>query len=457
MRLLLPLLLLTVSAFAAEPKPNIVLVLIDDIGQTDLGCYGSKFYETPNVDKLARDGMRFTNAYSGCTVCSPTRASLLTGRSSAALHLTDFIAGYNMPFAKLKIPDWLMELPADQPTIASELHRAGYVSAHFGKWHLGQALATTHGFDSTLADNGKGQPARYFPPYQNPHLTDGPPEEHLSDRLTSEAIKFIEQNKEKPFFVYLAHYAVHNPIAGKPEVIAKYKAKADPAAPQHNPTYAALVESTDDSVGRLRAKLDELHLSDHTIFIYTSDNGGLIPNTTNLNLRAGKGSAYEGGVRVPLIVHWPGVTKPGTETAVPAISYDMLPTLLEAAGVPPSGPVEGKSLVPVLKGGQLAERPIFWHYPHYHPGGATPYSAVRDGDWKLIQFFEDMHTELYHLSADPLEAHDLAATEPARAAALLAKLDAWRKEVGAQFPTPNPNYDPAKNSPPPAKKQQSEP
>ncbi len=457
MRLLLPLLLLAVSTFAAEPKPNIVLVLIDDLGQTDLGCYGSKFYETPNVDRLARDGMRFTNAYSACTVCSPTRASLLTGRSSAALHITDWIAGHNRPFAKLKIPDWLMELPADQPTIASELHRAGYVSAHFGKWHLGQAPATAHGFDSTLADNGKGQPARYFPPYQNPHLTDGPPEEHLSDRLTSEAIKFIEQNQAKPFFVYLAHYAVHNPIAGKPEVIAKYKAKADPHAPQHNPTYAALVESTDDSVGRLRAKLDELHLSDHTIFIYTSDNGGLIPNTTNLNLRAGKGSAYEGGVRVPLIVHWPGVTTPGTETPVPAISYDLLPTLLEAAGVPPSGPVEGKSLVPVLKGGRLAERPIFWHYPHYHPGGATPYSAVREGDWKLIQFFEDMHTELYHLSEDPLEAHNLAAAEPAKVAALLAKLDAWRKEVGAQFPTPNPNYDPTKNAPPSVKKQQAEP
>ncbi len=457
MRLLSLLLILffTVSAVAAEQKPNIVLVLIDDMGQTDLGCYGSKFYETPNVDKLARDGMRFTQAYSACTVCSPTRASLLTGRSPAALHITDWIAGHNRPFAKLQIPDWLMELPAEQPTLATELHRAGYVSAHFGKWHLGHAPATTHGFDLSVGDNGKGQPASYFPPYKNEHLTDGPAEEFLSDRLTSEAIRFIEQNKEKPFFVYLPHYAVHNPIAGKPDVIAKYKAKADPAAPQRNPTYAALVESTDDSVGRLRAKLDELHLSDHTIFIYTSDNGGLIPNTTNLNLRAGKGSAYEGGVRVPLIVCWPGVTKPGTETTVPAISYDMLPTLLEGAGVKPSGPVEGKSLVPVLKGGQLAERAIFWHYPHYHPGGATPYSAVREGDWKLIQFFEDMHTELYQLSADSLEAHNLAATEPSRAGALLAKLDAWRKEVGAQFPTPNPNYDPTKNAP--AKKKQSEP
>lgn len=451
MRPLLLLLLLAVSAFAADRKPNIVLVLIDDMGQTDLGCYGSKFYETPNVDKLARAGMRFTNAYSACTVCSPTRAALLTGRSPAALHVTDWIAGHNRPFAKLKIPDWTMELPADAPTLASELHRAGYVSGHFGKWHLGPAPATTHGFDVTVADNGKGQPASFFPPYKNEHLTDGPASEHLSDRLTTEAIKFIEQNKEKPFFVYLPHYAVHNPIAGKPEVIAKYKAKADPAAPQRNPTYAALVETTDDSVGRLRAKLDELKLSDNTIFIYTSDNGGLIPNTTNLNLRAGKGSAYEGGVRVPLIVSWPGVTKPGSETKVPAISYDFLPTLLEAAGLAPSGPVEGKSLLPVLKGGTLPQRALFWHYPHYHPGGATPYSAIRDGDWKLIQFFEDLHTEVYHLGEDPMEAHDLAATEPARASALLLKLDAWRKEVGAQLPTANPDYNPVKNAPKPKK------
>ncbi len=448
MRAFLLLLLLAIPAVAADPKPNIVLMLIDDMGQTDLGCYGSKFYQTPHIDQLARDGMRFTQAYSACTVCSPTRAALLTGKTPAALRVTDWIAGQERPFAKLRIPEWRKELNPAEETLAEALHRAGYVSAQMGKWHLGEAPATAHGFDFTIGDNGRGSPASYLSPYKNPQLPDGPPGEHLSDRLTSEAIGFIEQNKERPFFLYLPHYAVHTPLGGKPEVIAKYQKRARPEEPQHNAVFASMVESVDDSVGRLRAKLAELKLTERTIFIFTSDNGGWLPITSNLGLRAGKGSTYEGGVRVPLIVSWPGITKPGSETKTPAISYDFFPTLLAATGAKSAAVPEGQSLEPVLKGGDLPTRPLYWHYPHYHAGGATPYSAVREGDWKLIEFFEDGRVELYHLSEDPREERDLAASEPANTAALRARLDTWRKGVGAQLPTPNPDFDPARENEP---------
>lgn len=447
MRFLLLLLAVCFSSslLAADSKPNIVLVFIDDLGCTDLGCYGSKFYESPNVDRLAREGLRFTQAYSACTVCSPSRAALMTGKSPAALKVTDWIAGHQRPYAKLRVPDWKMYLPPEEETIAEALHRAGYVSAHIGKWHLGPEPATTHGFDVTIADNGKGQPASYLSPYKNPNLPDGPPGEHLSDRLTSEAVHFIEQNKDKPFFLYLAHYAVHTPLGGKPEVIAKFEKKPHDDQ-QKNPIYASMVESVDDSVGRLRAKLEELKLTERTIFIFYSDNGGLLPVTYNYGVRAGKGSAYEGGVRVPLIVSWPGLTKPGTETAVPVIGYDWFPTFMEAAGVQTAAKTEGVSLLPALRGGTLPDRPLFWHYPHYHPGGATPYSAVREGPWKAIEFLEDGHLELYNLQDDPMEQHNLAAAPGGgKAAELKAKLDAWRQSVGAQMPTPNPDFDAEKD------------
>ncbi|MEO6739315.1 MAG: sulfatase [Chthoniobacteraceae bacterium] len=444
MRFLLPLLLLVVAASAAE-RPNIIIFLIDDLGATDLGCTGSKFYETPNIDRLAKDGCRFTNTYSACTVCSPTRSAMITGKYPARTHITDWIAGHNKPFAKLAIPDWTKELPTSEKTVAQHLGGAGYRTCAIGKWHLSPAGPAAHGFDVAIADNHLGQPKSYLSPYNNPNLTDGPPGESLTHRLTEEAVKFIETKSDKPFFLYLAHYAVHTPLGGLPGVVAKYEEKAKITTPQGKAKYAAMIEGVDDSVGRIRARLAELKLIDNTLIIFTSDNGGLLLGdvTQNLGMRAGKGSAYEGGVRVAGITYWPGVSRPATENATPVITMDWFATTLDAAGV--KAPSEGISVRPLLRGERVAPRLLFWHYPHYHPGGATPYSAIRDGDWRLIHFYEDDRVELYNLATDPEEKNNLSTTESAKAAELRAKLDAWLKATGAQFPTPNPNYDPAKD------------
>lgn len=446
--------LLPLTSSHAEPaaKPNIVFVLVDDMGWTDLGCFGSTYYETPNIDRLAAQGMRFTDAYSACTVCSPTRASIMTGQYPARLHITDWIAGHKRPFARLSVPDWTMQLAPEIPNVARALRTAGYATASVGKWHLGPEACwpDKQGFDLNVGGCDKGQPPSYFSPYKIPTLKDGPDGEFLSDRLTTEALTFIAANKDRPFFVYFPHYAVHTPIQAKQAVIDKYKAKQNKDAAHHNPGYAALVESVDDSVGRLLAKLDELKLSERTIIVFTSDNGGLIGSTSNVPLRAGKGSAYEGGVRVPLIVKWPGVTKPGSVSHAPVISADYFPTLLEMAGAsaPKSHTVDGESLAPLLRqSGALTRDAIYWHYPHYHPGGATPYGAVREGDFRLVEFYEDSRVELYNLAADIGETKDLAASMPEKAAALRQKLHDWRAHVGAQMPDPNPACDPAKDQP----------
>lgn len=448
-RILLLLLALSLPLHAAAP-PNFVFILVDDMGATDLGCYGSKFYETPNIDRLAKDGLRFTQGYAACTVCSPTRASLLTGKNPAALRLTDWIAGHDRPFAKLKIPEWTKELRASEVTLPALLKKAGYATASIGKWHLGPAGPTERGFDLNIAGTEKGQPPTYFSPYRIATLPDGPDGEFLTDRLTSEAEKFIETNKDRPFFLYLPHFAVHQPIAGKPAVVEKYKAKATMADPQHNATYAALIESVDESVGRIRAKLDALGIAENTVIIFTSDNGGLVlgQTTYNLGLRAGKGSAYEGGVRVPLIYCWPGKIKPG-ERAEPAITADHFYTMLDLAGVPSATPGDYRSLAPLVLGtGTIEPRELHWHYPHYHPGGATPYSAVRSGDFKLIAFFEDSHVELYNLKDDPEEKTNLVPSNPAKAEEMRRQLTAWWMEVRAQLPTPNPDFDAARDAAP---------
>ena len=445
-RVLLLLLALALPLRAAPP--NFVFILIDDMGATDLGCYGSNFYETPNIDRLAKDGLRFTTGYSACTVCSPTRASLMTGKNPAALRLTDWIPGHARPFAKLKIPEWTKELRASEVTLPALLKKAGYATASIGKWHLGPAGPTERGFDLNIAGTEKGQPPTYFSPYKIPTLPDGPDGEFLTDRLTSEAEKFIEQNKDRPFFLYLPHFAVHQPIAGKPQAVEKYKAKASANDPQHNAIYAALIESVDESVGRIRAKLDALGIAENTVIVFTSDNGGLILNqvTSNLGLRAGKGSAYEGGVRVPLIYCWPGKIKPG-ESAEPAITADHFYTMLDLAGVPSATPGDYRSLAQLVLGtGTIAPREFHWHYPHYHPGGATPYSAVRSGDFKLIAFFEDSHVELYNLKDDPEEKTNLVPANPAKAEEMRRKLAAWWMDVRAQLPTPNPDFDPARDA-----------
>jgi len=449
----------------AASKPNIIFILADDLGWRDLGCYGSAFYETPHLDRLAAQGMRFTDAHAACPVCSPTRASILTGKYPARLHLTDYIPGARR--GRLNPAPYLHHLPLEEFTVAEALKEAGYATAFIGKWHLGETefYPERQGFDVNLGGCEKGHPPSYFSPYQIPTLPDGPKGEYLTDRLTDEALKFIEGAKGRPFFLYLSHYAVHNPQQAKAELIQKYKAKAaslpPPAGPeflpererqarqiQNQPVYAAMVESLDESIGRVMKKLTELGLEKETIVVFTSDNGGLSTSegspTSNVPLRAGKGWLYEGGVREPLVVKWPGVTKPGSVCRESMTSTDYYPTFLEMVGLPrrPQQHVDGRSIAPLLKGGRLPERPLFWHYPHYGNQGGRPGGAVRLGDYKLIEWYEDDRIELFNLREDLGEQHDLAAKMPEKAAALRQLLRDWRKRVDALMPTPNPDYNP---------------
>lgn len=434
---------------SAAPPPNIVVFLIDDLGWTDLGCMGSDLYETPNIDRLAREGMKFTNAYSACTVCSPTRAALMTGKYPARLHITDWIHGHKKANPKLLIPKWTEYLPRDEFTLASALKPAGYTSACVGKWHLGdekEGYPDKHGFDVNIAGCERGAPPSYFSPYKIPTLKEGPQGEYLTDRLADEAVRFIDASKDRPFFLYFPHYGVHTPLQAKPDLVEKYRRKIKPGMKHANALYAAMIESVDDSVGRVMARLKDLGLDKNTIIVFTSDNGGLMNSTTNQPLRVGKGSAFEGGVRVPALVKWPGVTAPGSVCDEPVITPDFYPTLLQIAGVPGEAKhnagVDGKSLVKLLRDPQarVDRDTIYWHYPHYHPGGATPYGAVRARDWKLIEFFEDMHVELYNLKDDIGEQNDMAGKMPEKANELRDKLHAWRQAVGAQMPTVNPAY-----------------
>lgn len=444
------------QAAAEERRPNFVVVLVDDLGWADLACMGSTFHETPHLDRLAARGVRFRQAYSACTVCSPTRAALLTGKHPARLHVTDWIAGHELPLARLSPPDWTRHLPLEEVTLAEALRQAGYATASIGKWHLGgsEYSPEKQGFDLNVAGDGRGQPPGYLAPFGLPRLAEGPKGEFLSDRLTGEAIRFMLANRDRPFLLYLPHYAVHQPIAGKPEVVAKYRAKAQADAPQRNPTYAALLESVDDSVGSLVQALADLGLTENTWIVFASDNGGLVlgetPPTSNAPLRAGKGSPYEGGVRTPFIVAGPAVAARGATNDTPVASYDLFPTLLELAGLDRPDGLDGRSLAPLLAGaGDLERDALYWHYPHYHPGGATPYSAVRAGDWKLIEYHEDDHVELFNLAEDLGETVNLANQLPDRTHELRQKLVVWRASVGAQMPVANDNFDPARESPPP--------
>jgi arylsulfatase A-like enzyme len=456
------------ASFAAQ-KPNVVFILADDLGWADLGCYGSTFYQTPNLDRLAKEGTRFTDAYAACNVCSPTRASILTGKYPARLHLTDWLPGRSSrPQDKLLAPVILQHLPLEEVTLAEALKAGGYSTCFIGKWHLGGPgfYPEQQGFDINIGGCDKGHPPSYFSPYNIPTLPDGPKGEYLNERLTDEALKFLEKasRQDKPFLLYLAHYAVHTPLQAKPESIEKYKARAADlpkrAGPefindsghrvrqvQDHPVYGAMVESLDESVGRVLSQLQKLGLETNTIVFFTSDNGGLSTAegwpTSNLPLRAGKGWPYEGGVREPLLVKWPGVTQPGSICRQPVISADFYPTILEMAGLAPrpAQHVDGVSVVSLLRGGTLPSRPLFWHYPHYSNQGGKPDGAVREGDWKLIEWFEDNQVELYNLKSDPGEQHNLAAEQAETATALREKLHAWREAVGAQMPTPNPRRD----------------
>lgn len=445
--------MLTATSLSALPlincgwnrKPNFIFILIDDMGWKDLGCYGSQFYETPHIDKLASEGMKFTNAYAACTVCSPTRASILTGKHPARLHLTDWIPGHKRANAKMLVPAFNQELPLNEITLAEALREAGYVSASIGKWHLGKELfyPDKQGFDINLGGTDKGQPPSYFAPYKISTLPEGPDGEYLTDRLADEAIKFIETNQEKPFFLYWPHFTVHTPLQAKSELTQQYEAKINPLDAQNNATYAAMIQSLDEAVGRLLTKLKELDLEKNTVVIFMSDNGGLARVTSNSPLREGKGSAYEGGHRTPMFIKWPDVIPAGSTCDTPVISVDFFPTILQIAGLKlaESTPIDGLNLLPLLKqNGNLAREAIFWHYPHYHPGGATPYSAIRKGDFKLIEYLEDGKMELYNLKEDISETNDLSTTLPEKIRELHEQLKNWRIEVNAQMPVLNPDY-----------------
>jgi arylsulfatase A-like enzyme len=429
--------------FAAETKPNIIFILADDLGACDLGCTGSTFYETPHLD--------------------PPRTGI-----------TDYIGGYRS--ARLLPAPNATHLALNEMTIAEALKKAGYVTGHIGKWHLGGTgfFPNQQGFDTNIGGCAAGHPPSYFSPYKISTLPNGPAGEYLTDRLAAECEKFIETNKDHPFYLNLWPYAVHSPLQAKPELVKKYEAKlAKLPAPgpgdfrregecldrrvQNRAVYAAMMESLDDNVGRIMAKLSALGLDQRTIIVFTSDNGGLSTSenspTSNAPFRAGKGWLYEGGVREPLLVKWPGLTKRGSLCHTPVITMDFYPTFLTAAGLPqrPEQHRDGVDLSPLLKGGSLAERALFWHYPHYGNQFGQPGSAIRLGDWKLIEWLDSERTELFNLKNDIEELHDLAAKKPDKVKELQARLNAWRRDVGAVMPTLNPDW----NKQPAAKKPSS--
>ncbi len=434
--------------------PNIVLILADDLGWRDVGFQGSTYYETPNLDRLAREGMVFTSAYANAGNCAPTRACLMSGQYTPrhGVYTVGTSARGSSAQRKLIPTPNREDLDTEIITLAEALQAAGYVSAHIGKWHLGRD-PRKQGFDINIAGSHYGSPpGGYFSPYKNPKLPNGPKGEFLTDRLTDEALRFLDEHHERPFFLYLPHYAVHSPIQAKEELIAKYREK-EASDGQNDPVYAAMVESLDQSVGRILAKLDQLKLRENTLVIFTSDNGGFGRVTTMHPLRGVKGMLYEGGVRVPCVVSWPGKIAPGSRCDEPIISLDFYPTLLEAAAAAtPDQPLDGRSLMPLLTGsGGFEREAIFWHFPAYlqayhrseDPFRIRPSGAVRQGDWKLIEHFEDGRLELYNLADDLGEQHNLAQAEPERAEQLLSLLKKWRAELKAPVPTEkNPAYKP---------------
>ncbi|MEZ5354554.1 MAG: sulfatase [Bryobacteraceae bacterium] len=444
---------------AADRPPNIVFLLLDDLGWRDFGCYGNSLHETPNVDHLAAEGVRFTNAYAACPVCSPTRASIMTGKYPARLHLTDWIAGRKQwPTSRLLVPPFEQQLPLAETTVAEALQPLGYRSASIGKWHLGGEgfWPEQQGFDVNVAGYHRGSPPAFFGPFDMPNLKGGTKDDWLTEKLTDAAEKFIEDSARdrKPFFLYLPEYTVHLPLQARQEVTARYRAKIG----NHdfpNAIYAAMVDSFDVALGRIRAKLNDLGIAGETAIFITSDNGGLRYEgrsknavTTNAPLRAGKGHLYEGGIREPLIVHWPGVTRPGTVIDEPVSSVDYLPTIVEMAGgrAPRPPAIDGVSLTGLLRGRSTAPNrdALYWHYPHYSNQGGVPGGAVRQGDWKLIEFYEDSRLELFNLRDDPGETRNLVRKEAKVAARLHRMLRDWRKKAKATMPEPNPAYDPAK-------------
>ena len=515
---------LAVSCFAAQSparpsragKPNVVFFLVDDLGWTDLACYGSSFYDTPNIDALAQQGTRFTDAYAACHVCSPSRASILTGKYPARLKLTDWLTGRkDYPFQRLKNGRIHQALPLDELTLAEALKRHGYSTGHFGKWHLGEASTgpLDQGFDVQVPQNWyKGWPkAGYHAPFKLDGLGSDAGD-YLTDRLTDEALQFIEDQSSSPFFLYLSHFAVHDPIQGRGDLVTKYehrrsqlpaheepfvlegnpdaktvltRAQLDRMAGQDayaeyrvlpnqtvkikqrqdNPQFAAMVESVDESLGRVVAKLAALGLEKDTIIIFTSDNGGMSGanfgnprrvvdpekldaaySTSNLPLRGAKGWLYEGGIRVPLIIKWPGHGRAGSICREPVIGTDYYPTILDMVGLAkmPAQHTDGRSLAGLFGGeATLSRDAIYWHFPHYsNHGMQSPGGAVRSGKYKLLEYFENHSIQLFDLESDLAEQNDLSKTHPEIARQLLTKLHGWQKAVRAEMMEPNPQFNP---------------
>lgn len=458
---LLLITLIFTSCTQKVEKPNFIIFLVDDLGWKDVGYMGSKYYETPNIDQMAREGMKFTNAYANAPNCAPTRASIMSGMYTPR-HGVYTVANPDRGISKNRM---LIPSPNNRvlegsfTTLAEALKENGYTNCHVGKWHLGADKLTSpeaQGFDVNIAGNQAGAPRSYFSPYKNPNLADGPNGEYLTDRLTDEALTFIESNKENPFFLYFAHYAVHTPIQAKSEITAKYATK-EPDNGQDNPKYAAMVESTDQSLGRVLQKLEELEIDENTITIFFSDNGGHGGVTTHFPLRGSKGMMYEGGFREPMIVRWPGRIKADTKSDEVVIGIDFYPTLVELSGGDAAKyHLDGESLTPVLfEQGGLDRESIFWHFPAYlqsyrgikNPQDLTrgwravPSSVIRKGDWKLIQDFEDGSLQLFNLKDDISESNNLAKFRPEKRDELLKDLRQWQKETYALIPKErNPEY-----------------
>jgi len=430
-------------------RPNIVFIMADDLGYAQLGCYGSDYYQTPNLDQLAGEGMQFTDAYAACAVCSPTRASIMTGKYPARLHLTDFIAGNNKTDYPLSQPQWQKYLPLEEVTVAEYLREMGYSTALFGKWHLSphktppesQAFnPDKQGFDETFVT--------YKPSAGLSQSWQGAEHDaHNVDTITSLALDFIDRNKANPLFLFVSHNTIHDPLKEKAETISKYEKLQGTEMPENHPVIAAMIERLDNSCGAILDKIKESGLEENTIIVFFSDNGGKHKYASQTPLRAGKGWVYEGGIREPLIVKWSGYVKPGTRSDALVSSIDLLPTFLEMAGVdkmPES--IDGQSLVPVLKSPDLeAHAKLYWHYPHYHKGsGMLPAGAIRSGSWKLIEWYEksllegeEPAYELYNLEDDMGESTDLSDSLKIKTAELAGELKKWRAEVGAQMPVPN--------------------
>ena len=420
---------------ATRAHPNIIFILIDDLGWRELGAYGNRFNETPNIDRLATEGLLFTQAYAAAPVCSPTRAALMTGQYPARIGITNYLEINDEHFLS---PDYI--------TINKRLKSVGYVSALIGKWHLTgdyekrRGAPQLHGFNEVIASETKYiGPGDYFHPYFfMPEMPAREPGEYLTDRLHSEALDFIKRNRERPFFLYLAHYTVHTELAAKPDILRKYQRKPGVGKEQNNPVLAAMIESIDEGVGHIMRTLDGFGLSENTLLVFTSDNGGEIGVTTNAPLRAGKSTLYEGGLRVPAIMHWPAHIKPGITDATPIITADYYPTFLQAAGVSydQRQVVDGVSLVPLFKGnGSLGRDTLYWHYPLASPlflGGRSS-GAIRHGNFKLIEFYDTGKVELYDLLNDVSEQYDLAPTMPDKVSQLRRMFDAWRKQVGTDM------------------------